>query len=247
MQAVSIMQPDQDAFGQMMAANQRGGAHEPEIIERDDGYVSVGRGPSLYFASYDSWSPIEREASTYVRGRVLDIGCGAGRHALYFQGQGYEVVATDISPLAVQVCQERGVRDARVFAVTQLSHTLGLFDTITLWGSFAMVSNFKRARWLLRRFRGMTTNQGRIIAAALNPYGTDDPAHLAYHEHNRQQGRVAGQTRVRVRFRQYATPWLDLLFVSPDELRDILAGTGWQMHQLLGDEHGQYIVVIDKA
>ncbi len=240
------MQPDQDAFGQMMAANQRG-AREPEIIERDDGFVNVGRGSSLYFASYDSWSSIEREASTYVRGRVLDIGCGAGRHALYFQEQGYQVVAIDISPLAVQVCQERGVRDVRVLAVTQLSRALGSFDTITLWGSFGLMSSFKRARWLLRRFHGMTTNQGRIIAAALNPYGTDDPVHLAYHEHNRQRRRMAGQIRLRVRFHQYATPWFDLLFVSPDELRDILAGTGWQIHRLLGDEIGQYVAIIDRA
>jgi 2-polyprenyl-3-methyl-5-hydroxy-6-metoxy-1,4-benzoquinol methylase len=240
------MQPDQDAFGQMMAAAQRG-AREPEIVERDDGFINIGRGPSLYFASYDSWSSIEREASTFVRGRVLDIGCGAGRHALYFQEQGYQVVAIDISPLAVQVCQERGVRDVRVLAITQLSRALGSFDTITLWGSFGLMSNFKRARWLLRRFHGMTTNQGRIIAAALNPYGTDDPVYLAYHEHNRQRRRMAGQIRLRVRFRQYATPWFDLLLVSPDELRDILAGTGWQIHRLLGDENGQYVAIIDRA
>lgn len=240
------MRRDQDAFGQMMAASLRG-AREPEIIERDDGFINVGRGPSLYFASYDSWSSVEREASTYVAGRVLDIGCGAGRHALYFQEQGYDVVATDISPLAIQVCQERGVRDARVLAITQLSRALGSFDTITLWGSFAMVSNFQRARWLLRRFHGMTSNQGRLIAAALNPYGTDDPVHLAYHKQNRQRGRMGGQIRVRVRFRQYATPWLDLLFISPAELRNILAGTGWQIHRLLGDENGQYIAIFDRV
>jgi SAM-dependent methyltransferase len=240
------MQPDQDAFGQMMAANQHG-AWEPEIYERDDGFVNVGRGPSLYFASYDSWPSVEREASAYVRGRVLDIGCGAGRHALYFQEQRHEVVAVDISPLAVQVCRERGVRDARVLAVTRLSRRMGSFDTITLWGSFGLMSSFKRARWLLRRFHGMTTHQGRLIAAALNPYGADDPAHLAYHEHNRRRGRMPGQIRLRVRFRQYATPWFDLLLVSPDELRAILSGTGWHLHRLLGDENGQYIAIIDRA
>jgi 2-polyprenyl-3-methyl-5-hydroxy-6-metoxy-1,4-benzoquinol methylase len=240
------MQPDQDAFGQMMLAHQRG-AEEPEIYERDDGFVSIGRGPALYFAPYESWSPIEREASTYVRGRVLDVGCGAGRHALYFQEQGYEVVAVDNSPLAVQVCHERGVRDARIMAVTQVSRRMGSFDTITLWGSFALMSSRKRARWLLRRFHGMVPKQGRIVAAVLNPYGTDDPAHLAYHERNQRRGRMAGQIRMRVRFHQYATPWFDLLFVSPDELRDILADTGWQIHRLLGKEDGQYIAIIDKV
>lgn len=239
------MHPNQDAFGQMMRAHQRGHS-EPEVVERDDGYITVGRGPALYFAPFAQWSPAEREASAYVRGRVLDIGCGAGRHALHFQAQGHAVVAIDNSPLAIQVCQARGVQDARVLAITRLSRALGAFDTLTLWGSFAMVSHPQRARWLLRRFHGMTPPQGRLIAAALNPHGTDDPAHRAYHERNRQRGRWAGQVRLRVRFHQYATPWFDLLYVAPDELRAILAGTGWQIHRLLGHEHGSYIAVIDK-
>ena len=239
------MQPDQDAFGQMMLANLRG-ADEPEIFERDDGYINAGMGHKLYLAPFESWPTMEQEASAYVRGRVLDIGCGAGRHALYFQDQGHEVVAIDISPLAIQVCHERGVRDARVMAVTRLSPDLGVFDTLTLWGSFAMLSSPKRARWLLRRFRRLTSDQGRLIAVVRNPYGTDDPVFLAYHERNRQRGRMAGQVRLRVRFHQYATPWFDLLYVSPDELRDILAGTGWQVQRLLGNQNGQYIAIIDR-
>lgn len=241
------MQPKHDAFGQMMAAHLRNGRGEPETIERDDGYINIGRGPALYFAPFELWSSAEQEASAYVRGRVLDIGCGAGRHALHLQAQGHEVVAIDNSPLAIQVCRERGVRDVRVLDATQVSRRMGRFDTITLWGSFAMVSNVKRGRWLLRRFHGMTGEQGRIIAAALNPYGTEDPAHRAYHEQNRQRGRMGGQIRVRVRFHQYATPWFDLLFVSPDELLDIVAGTGWQIHRLLGNEAGQYIAIMDRT
>lgn len=241
------MQPDQDAFGQMLLANLRG-SREFEVIERDDGFINVGGGYPLYFAPYESWRPNEREASAYVRGRILDIGCGAGRHALYFQEQGHGVVAIDVSPLAIQVCQERGVRDVCLIAITQLSRTTGTFDTITMWGNnFGLVGNFKRARWLLRRFHGMTTNQGRIIAATLNPYGTDNPVHLAYHERNRQRGRMAGQVRIRVRFRQYMTPWRDFLLVSPDEMHEILDGTGWQVSHLLGDQNGQYIAIIDKT
>lgn len=240
------MRPEQDAFGQLLTANLRG-SQEPEVYERDDGYVSLGRGPALYFAPYESWPSAEREASAYVQGRVLDIGCGAGRHALHFQQQGHDLVAVDISPLAVQVCRERGVRDARALSITQLSRSLGLFDTITLWGSFGMMGTPKRARWLLRRFHGLTTDHGRIIAAALNPYGATDPAHLAYHEQNRQRGRLAGQVRIRVRFHQYATPWFDLLLVSPDEMRDLLSETGWHITRTFGDENGAYIPILEKT
>lgn len=117
------MKTERDAFGHMLMAGLRG-ANEPEVIEREDGFVNTGWGASVYLAPYDEWPPVEQEAMPYVRGRVLDVGCGAGRHALYLQEQGHAVVAVDASPLAVEVCRERGVRDARLIAITQLSRAL---------------------------------------------------------------------------------------------------------------------------
>ena len=35
-----------------------------------------------------NWHLTEKKAIKYARGRVLDIGCGAGRHALYLQDKG---------------------------------------------------------------------------------------------------------------------------------------------------------------
>jgi len=52
-------------------------------------------------------------------GRALDLACGAGRHALYLAGLGWEIVAVDSSPAAVRMVRERaaeaGLRvDARI-------------------------------------------------------------------------------------------------------------------------------------
>ena len=241
------MKPERDAFGQMLLAHHNGG-ERAEIIERDDGFIETGPGGKMYFAPFADWSPFEQEAMDYVQGRVLDIGCGAGRQALYLQTQGHAVVATDDSPLAVQVCQARGVQDAHVIPITQLSRDLGQFDTLLMMGNnFGLFANRGRARWLLRRFWGLTTSEGRIIASSHNIYGTDNAAHLAYHQRNRERGRMAGQIRFRVRFRQYKGGWMDYLMVSPDEMREIAAGTGWKISTFLGDENGLYMAVIEKA
>jgi 2-polyprenyl-3-methyl-5-hydroxy-6-metoxy-1,4-benzoquinol methylase len=69
---------DTDAFG---AAIQQyfHGRVTPEVIERDDGWIEVSRGATAYFADFDNWPARERAAARYARGRILDVGCGAGR------------------------------------------------------------------------------------------------------------------------------------------------------------------------
>jgi len=40
------------------------------------------------------------------RKRVLDIGCGIGRHTIYLAARGFEVTATDNAPSAIASCKE---------------------------------------------------------------------------------------------------------------------------------------------
>lgn len=40
------------------------------------------------------------------RARVLDIGCGVGRHTVYLASRGFEVTATDNAPAAIAACRK---------------------------------------------------------------------------------------------------------------------------------------------
>jgi hypothetical protein len=156
-------------------------------------------------------------------------------------------VAIDNSPLAVAVCRERGVVDARVCSVTQLSRqAVGRFDTIVLYGNnFGLLANARRARWLLRRFRAMVQPGGLIIAETRDPYLTDNPLHLAYHARNRRRGRLGGQIRMRVRQGTARSPWFDYLMVSPAELDALVGGSGWQVGEIFREgTASQYIAVL---
>ena len=67
----------EDAYGAAILDHWRGkGGYE--IVERDDGWIDYSEGPPAYFAEYDDWTLRQREAIGLARGRVLDIGCGAG-------------------------------------------------------------------------------------------------------------------------------------------------------------------------
>jgi len=237
---------EQDAFGHMMYDHLHG-KRSYEIIEREDGFFNLSGGPHVYFAPYEEWLQIEKDAMGFVRGRVLDIGCGAGRHALYLQEQGHPVTGIDISPLAVKTCQERGLKDARVLPITQVSKTLGMFDTILMMGNnFGLVGNPHRAHWLLKRFAGITSREARIIAFIRNPYPTDLPEHLEYHAWNRERGRLSGQARIRVRYKKYATPWFELLMVSPEEMQTLLEPTPWAILDILATEPGWFCAILNK-
>jgi len=53
------------------------------ILERNDSLIGSALGLSVYFTEYKDWPESNKEAMKYVSGRILDIGCGAGRHILY--------------------------------------------------------------------------------------------------------------------------------------------------------------------
>jgi SAM-dependent methyltransferase len=241
----------EDAYGHMLL-DALGGAEAREIVERDDGFVESDRfGSALYLAPYTKWPSRQRRAMRYVRGRVLDVGCGAGRVALHLQERGHEVVAIDLSPRAIEACRRQGVREARALSVDDVDERLGPLDTIVMFGNnFGLFRSRASARRLLRRFHRLTGAGGRIVAESLDPYATDDEAHLSYQRRNRSRGRMPGQLRIRVRYRSFATRWFDYLIVSREEMEGLLAGTGWRIRRYISDEQSDdddhYVAVIEK-
>lgn len=237
----------QDAYGREIYDYLLGRRDIYEIVERDDGYVDLSVGPRGYFAEYKDWPAYHKKGIRFARGRVLDIGCGAGRCLLYLQGKGHEVVGIDNSPLAIKVCKKRGAKKALVRPITGIGPDLGIFDTIVMYGNnFGLFGSFKRARWLLRRMYGMTSDMARIIAESLDPYGTTLPDHLAYHRRNRKRGRMSGQLRIRIRYNKSITPYFDYLLVSKKEMGEILDGTGWRVARFIDSKGPMYIAVIEK-
>ncbi len=183
-----MLRDEQDAVGHELLDFHTTGSGL-ELIEREEGFFDVTGGPEIYFREYEEWSPHEKRAMEYVRGRAVDIGCGAGRHGLYLQAEGFRVLGIDNSPLAVQVCMERGLGDAQVMSITQLSSGLGTFDTLLLLGNnFGLFSHRRRARWLLRRFWKMTSEKARLLAESYDPRGsTVASEHQAYQEWNQRR------------------------------------------------------------
>jgi len=242
---IKDLKSEEDAFGQMIWAYYKG-KEVFEIWERNDGYISVDL-TKTYFSEYEDWPLHQRKAMEFVRGRVLDVGCGAGRHSLYLQKKGFDVLGVDVSPLAVKVCRLRGLKKAKVMSIEEVNFKPSSFDSVIMMGNnFSLFGGFKKARRLLKKFHSITSEDALIIAETRDPYKTDNPSYLEYYEFNKKRGKMSGQLRGRVRFERYIGKWFDWLMVSKEEMVEILDETGWKVKEFIDSEDSQYIAIIEK-
>ena len=235
-----------DAFGKAMHDRWRGNTETFVVIERDDGMVD--RDSFGYLAPFPRWPSHERRVMRSVHGRVLDVGCGAGRVAVHLEPRGHDVVSIDIAPGALRTARERGVRDVRGMAASDVRLAHGPFDSIVMFGNNAgLLRDARHGPWLLRRFARLTGDDGVVVASTVDPYETTDPVHRRYHRWNHRRGRMGGQIRLRVRYRRLATPWFDYLFTSVSELTRIARGTGWRLDQVIDGPGAAYAFVLRKS
>jgi SAM-dependent methyltransferase len=242
---IAKMRNDRDAYGHELYNFWKDG-NEHEIIERDDGLIDASDHVGGYFADFKNWPVYEQEGMAFLApGRSLDLGCGAGRVELYLQSQNREITGIDNSPLAVQVCRERGVKDARLMPVEKITTDVGMFSNIIMYGNnWGLMANPRQAKRLLRLFHRITNPGARILAESNNIYQTDNALHLAYQAWNRQRSRMPGQIRLRVRCGIHCSKWFDYLMVSKEEMEGILEGTGWKIIHTIDSTGSTYVAVL---
>ncbi|MGV9883262.1 class I SAM-dependent methyltransferase [Streptomyces sp. NPDC003006] len=235
-----------DAMGRMLrncwkAGGTRGKVFE--VIERADGFVGVCDAAD-YFSPHPEWPDREQHVIEQARGRVLDVGCGAGRHAVYLADNGFEVTGVDSSPGAVAVARQRSV-NAVLGSAQKLPCEDGAFDTILALGAnLGLLGGQEQARVTLDEWARVAAPGAQILATGRDPYVSADRAGKAYHETNRRAGRMGGQLRIRIRYGTLADPYFDYLYCSQEELQLLVDPSPWEVQDFREGPHGAYGVVM---
>ena len=150
-----------DLFGKAILDFQRNNSPadivtETNISEADDMDVAY------LFRNYNEMPKLEKKALQLCHGKVLDVGCGAGSHALHLQKKGFDVTAIDISANAIKACTLRGVKNAKVQHLLEVENEK--FDTILLlmngtgiFGTLAETSNY------LQKLKSLLNPNGQIL------------------------------------------------------------------------------------
>jgi cyclopropane fatty-acyl-phospholipid synthase-like methyltransferase len=237
--------PAKDLFGQAFLDFYEGKKY-PSQIERDDGYVDdhdIGQ----YFNACDKFPDAEKKALRHAKGRVLDIGVGAGRHSLYLQEKGLDVVGIDISDKALEVCRRRGVRKLRKMSACDLRFKRDSFDSaMAFCNNFGLCGSMKGVQGMLTRLHRIISDDGVFLAESVHPTDTRKRAHLRYHKMNIARGRPPGQVRIRIKYKGKAGEWFDLLMVTPEEMRELCDRTGWRIARTYKGAP-MYVYVLKKA
>jgi hypothetical protein len=192
---------------------------------------------SFYFEPFDSKTEAGRWLSSWVRGPLLDVGAGAGRHALVFQGA-RETVAVDVSDALVEVMAERGVRDTRVVDMFALREA---FDRDRFGSALVVGTQLGLAGSMqgLRRWLGdLAFVTDADATAVVDSY---DPTHEASDELLGYRADPTSGLAHRVFHFAYegeASETLLFRLFSPDRLREATVGTGWVVEAVRRSDEG---------
>jgi len=117
---------------------------------------------SYLFRDYTEMPAIEQTALNLAKGRVLDVGCGAGNHALYLQNKGLEVTGIDISKGATKVAKDQGLINAQNLDILNLNnHT---FDTILLlMNGTGIFQKLNKVATYLEHLKSLLNDGGQIL------------------------------------------------------------------------------------
>lgn len=182
---------------------------------------------------------LERQALDACRGSVLDVGAGAGVHALELQRRGFDVTAIDISPECVQVMRERGVRRAEVADFHEFGG--GRFDTIVcLCNGLDKVGRLTELPAFLYDMRRLLAPGGQLLADSFDVRVGASANRCAEMARKEAAGRYFGEMDLQFEYRGRVGARFSVLQVDSETLVRMAEPLGWRV-ELLGSDGGHYL------
>lgn len=191
------------------------------------------------FRTFDNMPHLEQKALNMAYGKVLDIGAGAGCHALALQERGMDVKAIDISPLSCKVMKERGIKD--VECVNLFCKQLqGKYDTLLLlMNGTGIAGKLSQLPALLNRLKELLSEEGQILI---------DSSDLKYIYENEDgsmdidlNAPYYGEVDYQMQYRDIKGEPFDWLYTDPMLLASVSKQCGLQCQIMEQGEHYDYL------
>lgn len=114
------------------------------------------------FRSYKEMPTLEQMALRLSKGKILDLGCGAGSHSIYLEQNKLDFKAIDISIGAIKVCKLRGLKNVFHQDLWQLKNEK--FDTIiALMNGIGICGTLSKLPAFLAHLKSLLTVNGQVL------------------------------------------------------------------------------------
>ncbi len=114
------------------------------------------------FRKHKEMPLIEQKALELCKGKILDIGAGAGSHSLHLIKTNKSVTAIDISKGAIEVCKQRGIQNALVQDIWNLKDQK--FDTLlALMNGTGICGKLENLGPFLLHLKSLLSKNGQIL------------------------------------------------------------------------------------
>lgn len=241
MMDINILSEAKDPMGAAIAEYQKTGkAGRLRVLSTmfDEDEIPVKH----LFRTFDQMPEAEQMALSLAKGDVLDVGAGAGCHALYLQEKGFNVTAIDISPLSCEAMKEQGLNDVQCINLFDRRLT-GPFDTILLlMNGTGIIGKLKNMPEFFTRMRELLTPDGQILV---------DSSDLKYLYENEDGtydidplGPYYGEVDYQMAYRKIKGDNFDWLYVDPETLKLLAKANGMKCETVLEGEHFDYLAKI---
>jgi len=217
---------------------------ETSISEADE--MSV----AYLFRSFEEMPKLEQKALELSKGKILDVGCGAGSHSLYLQNLGLDVSSIDVSKNAVEACKLRGLKKIFVQDIMDLDsnmHPNDKFDTILLLMNGAgMCGRLKNISKFLQQLKNLLTEKGQILVDSSDIiYMFDDdedggkwiPGDVDYY----------GEVVFKVSYKGETEKPFEWMYIDYNTLQNAAIANGLTCDLVLEGEHFDYLAKLTIA
>ncbi len=196
------------------------------------------RGETM-FRSYAEMDKIERLALQLCEGKILDVGAGAGVHALYLQEEGKDVEALDISPGCVEVMAKRKIK--RVIHGNLFSLTGRKYKTILmLMNGLGICGTVDGCNLFLQFIQTVLDEGGQVVADSTDLAALFNNAGVA----QCATDRYFGETEFVMRYQNISSNPFSWLYIDLKTLQNLAGFNGLQCERVISADSGRYLVRI---
>jgi SAM-dependent methyltransferase len=168
----------------------------------------------VLFRTLQEMPDLEICAIENAKGRVLDVGAGAGVHALEMKKKGCDVLAIDISKGAIEYLKKSGL-EVQEIDFFQLKDQK--FDTITmLMNGIGIAGSLANLENTLNHAKSLLNPGGKILCDSCDiRYLYEDEDGALWVNLNTE---YYGNFRFQMKYKKEIGPWFDWLYVDFDSL-----------------------------